>query len=231
MSTLSVNVDVLIEYLKDNTQISDIQGIVIYDVSNNTGNSWEIVDSDEVEEVYAENDISDASYTNAYFLPYSGFLALQLKYNTVSTLDRLGFYIIPAAALSYFTSPRINITSVAQYINTDTTYYTNQTFMTSQTPQNISSTTFTIPPPPTEYTTATLPILSNYTPEEIQTVFNTKDQGLRVVLTASEQTIASEVKLYLSTNGALPQFKNYGDYLAYKKAINLQNSLLNRYTL
>ena len=230
MSTLSVNVDVLIEYVKDNSQISDIVGIVIYDVSNNTGNSWGIVDSDEVE-VYSKNDISDASYTNAYFLPYSGFLALQLNYNTVSTLDRLGFYIIPAAALSYFTSSRINITSVAQYINTDTTYYANQTFMTSQTPQNISSTTFTIPLSPAEYTTATLPILSSYTPEEIQTVFNTKDEGLRVVLTASEQTIASEVKLYLSTNGALPQFKNYGDYLAYKKAINLQNSLLNRYTL
>lgn len=229
MSTLSVNVDVLIDNVKDTSQISDIQGIIIYDVSNNTGNSWDIVDSDEVE-VYSKVDISDASYTNAYFLPYSGFLSLQLNYTSVSTLDRVGFYIIPAAAMSYFTSPRINITSIAQYIDTNTTYYTNQTFMTSQIPQNITSTTFTIPTPPVEYTTATLPILSEYTPEEIQTVFNTKDQGLRVVLTASEQTIASEVKLYLNTNGALPQFKNYGDYLAYKKAINLQNSLLSRYT-
>jgi hypothetical protein len=82
---------------------------------------------------------------------------------------------------------------------------------------------------PSLNTTATLPILSSYTPAQVNSLFDTRDQGLRVVETKSEQTIAAEVKTYLGANGRLPQFKNYGDYIAYKNAINLQNGLLQRY--
>lgn len=229
MSSLTVNMDGLIDYVKDNSGLTDVSGIVIYDVSNNTGNSWNIIDSNDVD-VYSKGDISDTSYTNAYFLPYSGFIGIELNYTSVSPIDHIGFYVIPAAAMSYFTGPRINITSVASYINTNTTYYANEVFMATQNKTNITSFTLTIPPSPIVYTTATLPILSSYTPEEIKTAFNTRDCESRVINTAVEQSIAYETKLYLNTNGALPQFKSYNDYIAYKKAINLQNTLLSRYT-
>jgi len=226
--TLSDFIDDIKNYNLGHSLTNDISGIVIFDVVNVSGHSWDIIDIFPF--TYEQNDISDASITSAYFLPYSNNISLQLNNGITSpnTTDLLDFYTIPSASMQYFTSPRVNINSLPlSAINTNILYRIFENYMISKDYNDIDP---IIPPAtPETYTTANLPILSAYTPAQVNSLFNTRDEGQRVIETKSEQTIAAEVKKYLNTNGALPQFKNYGDYLAYKNAINLQNGLLQRY--
>lgn len=223
----SVNVNDLIADLKVLTGQTDICGIVIYDTTSVAGNSWDIIDSS-LAGTYEQHDISDATYTIAYFLPYTSTNVLSINLNnpTSPCSDYYEYYIIPSAAMEYFTSPRVNINNVSDYINIRVYYRNYEKYMIVPIPGNIEQfLTNRIQ----FYTTSTLPIVNSYTPIQVNSVFDTKDMGYRVIQNASEQTIAAEVKTYLSTNNALPTFKNYRDYMAYKKAINLQNSLLYRY--
>jgi len=224
----SVNVNDLVADLKVLTGQTDICGIVIYDVLSTAGNSWDIIDSS-IAGTYEQHDISDASITLAYFLPYTSTNVLSINLNnpTSPCTDYYDYHVIPSAAMQYFTTPRISIASVSAYINTNDIYRNYEKYMILPIPTNIER--FTANSITSFYTSATLPIVNSYTPAQINSMFDTRDMGYRVVKTASEQTIAAEVKSYLSTNNTLPTFKNYGDYMAYKKAINLQNGLLQRY--
>ena len=232
----SVNLSDFIEDIKtyntDHSLSTDVSGIVIFDVTNNGSplNTWNIEDSDPFSPIYNATDISDDSITSAYFLPYSGIITLKYNKNADSPTDSLDFYVIPSDSMSSFSSPNVNINSLAaSLINTNTVYRIFQDYMLLPSSSLIDPIIITPPATAETVTTATLPIISSYTPAQVNSLFNTRDEGQRVVETKSEQTIAAEVKKYLNTNGALPQFKNYGDYLAYKNAINLQNGLLQRY--
>ena len=225
---ISQFIDDIISYNASHSHTTDVSGILIFDVTNNAGHSWGIITGPS-DIIYEETDISDASLSSAYFLPYSSNINLVL--NTIGpSTDALDFFLIPAASMGVFSNPRININTLpTSTVDTTLVYRIFENYMLNPQPSLVDP--FTITPPATveTYNTSTLPILSSYTSAQVNSVFNTSDTGLRVVDTKSEQTIAAEVKSYLNTNGALPQFKNYTDYLAYKKAINLQNSLLQRY--
>jgi hypothetical protein len=230
-----VNLNDFIEDVKtyntDHSLSTDVSGILIFHVTNNGSpiNSWDIEDSD-ASPIYNATDISDASLTSAYFLPYSGIITLKYNKNADSPTDSLDFYVIPSDSMSSFSSPRVNINSLTpSLINTNVVYRIFQNYMLAPSSNLIDPIIYTPPATAETFTTATLPIISSYTPAQVNSLFDTRDTGLRVVETKSEQTIAAEVKNYLNTNGALPQFKNYGDYIAYKNAINLQNGLLQRY--
>lgn len=214
----------------DDIGIPDISGIVAFYVSNKSGNNWETDDNNELD-IYTNVDLSNVTDINAYFLPNDSQVSLILT--TPSSLgenDIIRFYLVPAANLSVFTTGNpINIISLKSslYNGGDTYVEINSDYM--DTPGTLTPITLTETVEPVEITTATLPILSTYTPQQVNSVFDANDSSFRVIKTASEQTIASEVKAYLAANDHMPVFKNYGDYLAYKNAINLQNSLLERY--
>ncbi len=224
----SVNVNDLIADLKTLTATTDICGIVIYDTTSVAGNSWDIIDSS-LAGTYEQHDISDASYTLAYFLPYTSTNVLSINLNnpTSPCTDYYEYYVISSSAMSYFTNPRVNLNILSTYINTNTYFRNYEKYMITPIPSNIDI--FMTNVARIIESNSELPIVNSYTPAQINSMFDTKDMGYRVVRNASEQTIAAEVKLYLSSNNALPTFKNYGDYLAYKKAINLQNGLYQRY--
>jgi hypothetical protein len=234
MSSYFIQINDFIEDLKAESGSNDISGIVIFGVKNFNGSTWDIIDSNQ-DEVYEEFDISNATYTNAYFLPYNqaNLLSIGLNSNVPNSGDYIDFYLIPSASMANFTSPTVNINNVASSINTNVIYRIFEDYMSAIDKENawklIDPIILTPPATVQTNTTATLPILSSYTPAQVNSLFDTRDTGLRVVETKSEQTIAAEVKNYLGVNGRLPQFKNYGDYLAYKNAINLQNGLLQRY--
>ncbi len=230
MSSITISDFILdiITYNGNHSLSTDVSGILIFDVTNDAGHSWDIITAPP-DTIYEETDISDASLSGAYFLPYSSNISLVLNSSGSST-DSLDFYVIPAASMGVFTNPRINVNTLpASTVNTDVVYRIFENYMISKNPNDIDPIIITPPATAETYATSTLPIISSYTPAQVNSVFNTRDEGYRVVETKSEQTIAAEVKTYLGVNGRLPQFKNYGDYLAYKNAINLQNSLLKRY--
>lgn len=209
------------------TGIADISGIVIFYETNESGNFWE---SDDTPGTYTIADISNVSDSRVFFLPYSSDIILILSGATTGPNDIIRFYLVPTANVSSFnTGNPINITGLKSLLyNSGNTYVQiDEDYMNGIT-TSLTPITTTIAEPSLN-TTSTLPILSSYTPAQVNSLFDTRDTGLRVVETNSEQTIAAEVKSYLGANGRLPQFKNYGDYLAYKKAINLQNGLLQRY--
>ena len=231
MSSSSISLTQFIDHINvynaDHSLPTDVSGIVIFDVTNDAGHSWDIA---AVDVLYDVVDISDASVTNAYFLPYDSNINIVLNIPSGTSTDSLDFYVISESSMSSFSSPRVNISTLpSSVINTNVLYRIFENYMVTPIPANIDPIILTPPATLETYTTATLPIVSSYTPAQVNSVFNTRDEGYRVVETKSEQTIAAEVKSYLNTNGVLPQFKNYGDYLAYKNAINLQNSLLQRY--
>jgi hypothetical protein len=222
MSVITINVII------DNTEVSDISGILIFSETNEPGNKWES-DDDNSPELYTISDISNSSDSNAFFLPYDSLVSLILS-GTSGPNDIIRFYLVPTANVSSFnTGNPIDITGIKSllYNGGDTYVEIGKSYMDGNS-SGLSLITTTIAEPSLN-TTATLPILSSYTPAQVNSLFDTQDEGLRVVKTKSEQTIAAEVKTYLGANGRLPQFKNYGDYLAYKNAINLQNGLLQRY--
>jgi hypothetical protein len=209
------------------TDIADISGIIIFYETNESGNLWE---SDDSPGTYTISDISNVSDSRVFFLPYSSDILLVLTGATTGPNDIIRFYLVPTANVSSFnTGNPINITGIKSllYNGGDTYVEIGQNYMNDPlTPLTLITTTIA---ESSLNTTSTLPILSSYTPAQVNSLFDTRDTSLRVVETKSEQTIAAEVKTYLGANGRLPQFKNYGDYLAYKKAINLQNGLLQRY--
>lgn len=224
MSGIGANVFII------DTGISDISGIVVFYASNEGGNKWE-TDDNNISDIYTYPDISNASEAKGYFIPYDSQISIILTAGTAGPNDFIRFYLVPSSSVASFsTGNPIDITLLKSLLyNNGETYFTaNNTYMDGSVP-SLTSVTTTPPAEPTPITTATLPIISSYTPAQVNSLFNIRDEGQRVVETKSEQTIAAEVKKYLNTNGALPQFKNYGDYLAYKNAINLQNGLLQRY--
>lgn len=236
MPSPAINISDFIEDIKTyNTShglSTDISGIVIFDVNIQSGVSWDIRDSNTG--IYELEDISDAVYTNAYFLPYSELLSLQLNYTTESNNNYIDFYLITSEKINNFSTPRVNLNSLSSSIDANVIYrifndYMSADKIATEAWRLIDPIIITPPATAETVTTATLPNLSSYTPAQVNSLFDTRDSSLRVIEIKSEQTIAAEVKKYLNTNGALPQFKNYGDYLAYKNAINLQNGLLQRY--
>lgn len=231
MPSRSVNISEFIEDIKlyndHHGYSADVSGIVIYDVRNQVGDSWDINYSSVL--LNDLPDISDARFSNAYFVGYSELISLTLNYNTDTNNNYIDFYLISSDKINNFSTSRVNLNSLSSSIDVNVIYRIYNNYMISLNYEDIDP--IIITPPATEqtYNTSTLPIVSSYTPIQINSLFNTRDEGQRIIETKSEQTIAAEVKKYLNTNGALPQFKNYGDYLAYKNAINLQNGLLQRY--
>jgi hypothetical protein len=76
----------------------------------------------------------------------------------------------------------------------------------------------------TNETIFVLPI-GSYTALKVNQAINSKDEGERVVKVRSGEVITSEVKDYIEVNSQMPRFKNYGDYITFKKTLTVQNYL------
>ena len=210
------------------TNQTDISGFVIVYAVNQSGNTWDIVDSTPGtgQDII---DISGASRTNAYFIPYTedGYFSIGLNNNITPCTDYIEFYPITSDSMQYFTGSIVNLQEKLQYVNTNILFRIFETYIQSSSPENIISIDLTVDIPVT-YTNATLPVVASYSAQKVNDAFNTNNTGSRVVDLNDSETIASEVKSYLTANNSLPFFKSYKDYIAYKKAINIQNYLLNR---
>lgn len=201
------------------TSISDISGILVFSAVNDTGHEWKILDY-EMENIYS---ISDTSLTNALYLSYSDLVSLSLDVGigSPSTIDIVSFYLVPSGSTSTFTDQSYYNVDLIK----DVLYQVNYFKIDGE---------FTITSRPTGFTTRpslSSVSLSTYTAQEVNSAIRSESSSYRVTQPLINDVIASEVKTYSANNGgAMPQFKNYRDYLAYKNAINTQNYLLNRYS-
>jgi hypothetical protein len=218
-----------IEQILSSSEFSSITptptGILIVSYSNQSGtdhkwsydNDDDIIQQDLPPTISLENGFfisrnPGGAKTNSIFLDHDG---------SPSISDTIKFYIVVSdSGLTDYQS--YNPQEVKNNLYQSKYYGFDGTTDVGTDPLTQYDANFVVPPPP-----SITPIYT-YTPEQIKTLYDYNIASLTINQTKNE-TIASEVKSFLDTNNYLPQFKNYMDYLSYKKSLSAQNFLLNKY--